>query len=1066
VRAWAAAGLILSILAAPKAEVGKNPPSDRTLSVAFVVHRDGAYIAAYTVKERPFAADASDAVAVLGLRAPRVAVVLHGPGGESIERHQEIAGLCLDHARDAAPHVSGDTILLHEESVLIELPELAGFDQVSLAYELQEEGAATATRKSLGAWTLDAVRFDPAGGKLSYLDLAIATVEHNAAFPSTAAVTVHWPEEFNDPDVYRVYGEPSEVTQRVNIVIVPDGYRYADKALMESHAAALAAAFRAKTPFAEHDRFFNYVLVYAYSDASGTDQCDCGLILNTAMGTRFPFGNGICGHSANRCLFYGSPSCDSDGLINIAAAELRAPAQDKTVVMVNTTRYGGCAGSRAVYSADSFSATDVATHELGHTFNGLADEYDGTVACGTSAGELNTSRNGSTGAWPEWIADLGPPWEGAQYYNQCIYRPTASCHMRSLGPPFCPVCAQRLSLGVFAHSRVNPTAPIAGSSPASPITVPVGQSTRFEVETRLAQPSTNAFTWTVSGPTDPMPVVVLTGQPVLDYVFPADGEYRVDCEVIANTNFIKPARYGVNRDVASWTVTATCTGSAGGLPDGDEDTIADECDNCPLLPNVEQSDADADGAGDACDACPLDPADDLDGDGLCADGDNCPGVANVVQEDGDADGAGDACDNCLLVANPGQQDGDGDGIGDVCDNCAATSNPAQSDADADDAGDVCDNCPLTANVGQADVDGDLDGDVCDNCPSVANSTQANADGDALGDACDPCPADPADDVDGDAFCAQVDNCPTLANPSQADSELEAPTALVQYAWAVTASSEWTSGDYSAMQAAGAPQHEGECIDVPTSWSPLTDASDPEWLELRYLVPVRATAIAVYEQLEAPFVTEVELRGVDDELRTMWSGTDTTECGETLDVAFSPQAYLADTVVVRTAVASFEEIDAVRLVGLARVPLADGVGDACDNCIGAPNAAQTDGDGDGVGDACDCAPGDPGSEGPGEVTGLRVEQSAPGVARLTWVSEPGAQSYSVTRGDLLAIDSWVYGPCLAEGIVGTTHDDAELPASGEGYLYLVQPWTPACGAGTLGQGSPGVERFNADPARCE
>ena len=72
---------------------------------------------------------------------------------------------------------------------------------------------------------------------------------------------------------------------------------------------------------------------------------------------------------------------------------------------------------------------------------------------------------------------------------------------------------------------------------------------------------------------------------------------------------------------------------------------------------------------------------------------------------------------------------------------------------------------------------------------------------------------------------------------------------------------------------------------------------------------------------------------------------------------------------------------------------------------------------------------------------------------------------MTRGDLAAVDTWVYGSCLAEGIAGTTYDDAAVPAPGEGFLYLIQPWTSACGAGTLGQMSAGVERLNADPARC-
>jgi hypothetical protein len=1057
-RGWIAARLGL-LLAGSVALA--DTTSGRTLSVALVVNRDGASLAAYTVKDRPYVE-----VASANFDRPSLEVVLHGPGGATVVHRQEIAGLCLDHPRDAEPHVAGDTIQLHEESFVVELPELPGFDVLSVSYELP--GAAETVRRSLGEIALDAAHFDPAAGKLGYRDLAFATAQVEAQVASLAprSATVHWPEEFSDPDIYKVFGDAAEVPTRINVVIVPDGYRYTDKALMESHAAALVASFRAKTPFAEHDRFFNYILVYAYSTASGTDQCDCNIVANTAMGTRFPFGNGICGHSDNRCLYYGS-GCDTDGVINISSAELRAPALDESVVMVNTTRYGGCGGARAVYSAGNGAGPDVVTHELGHSFNGLADEYDGTPACGTSAGELNTSRNGTTGAWAEWIPELGTPWQGAQYYNSCIYRPASNCHMRALGPPFCPVCAQRISLGVFSHGRVYETAPITSASPEPQPTLPVGIPQHFEVVTRLAAPpATNQLTWRVVTPSNPTAVVVQTGTTTLDYVFTEGGPYQVTCEVVADTNFIKPVRYGLNVDTATWDVTATCTGgSGGGLPDADGDTVADVCDNCPALANAAQTDTDADHKGDACDSCPLDAANDQDADGLCANLDNCPTVANAGQQDGDGDGAGNACDNCLTTANPGQANSDSDGLGDACDNCLTTANPGQANSDSDSLGDACDNCPTTANAGQANSDTDGLGDACDNCPTTQNPNQANGDGDLLGDACDPCPVDPANDADQDGRCANVDNCPLVANASQADTEMAEPTSLVQYASHVTASSQWTSTDYSAMQAAGPPQHPDECTDVPTSWSPSTELADPEWLELLYDVPVRATAVAVYEQLEAPFVTSVELRGVDDALRTVWAQIDATACGATLDVALPVRSYFADTVVVRTAVPSFEEIDAVRLVGLGRTPLPDGIGDVCDNCRGVPNASQVDADGDGVGDACDCAPGNPASAGPGAVSGLVLGKPSPSVARLVWNAAPGAQSYSITRGDLDSVDTWVYGPCWAEAIVGTTHDDPQVPAPGQGYLYLIQPWTSVCGAGSLGEQAPGVERHNADPARC-
>ena len=48
------------------------------------------------------------------------------------------------------------------------------------------------------------------------------------------------------------------------------------------------------------------------------------------------------------------------------------PNVDELVMLVNDPRYGGSGGSVAVASA---SAPEIALHELGHSFAGLADEY-------------------------------------------------------------------------------------------------------------------------------------------------------------------------------------------------------------------------------------------------------------------------------------------------------------------------------------------------------------------------------------------------------------------------------------------------------------------------------------------------------------------------------------------------------------------------------------------------------------------------------------------------------------------------------------------------------------------
>src|SRR5512137_2169730 len=60
-------------------------------------------------------------------------------------------------------------------------------------------------------------------------------------------------------------------------------------------------------------------------------------------------------------------------------------------------------------------------------------------------------------------------------------------------------------------------------------------------------------------------------------------------------------------------------------------------------------------------------ADDYDEDGIEDDFDNCPFVPNRDQSDDDGDKVGNACDNCVKLANNEQLDTDGDKLGDACD---------------------------------------------------------------------------------------------------------------------------------------------------------------------------------------------------------------------------------------------------------------------------------------------------------------------------------------------------------------------------------------------------------------
>lgn len=111
------------------------------------------------------------------------------------------------------------------------------------------------------------------------------------------------------------------------------------------------------------------------------------------------------------------------------------------------------------------------------------------------------------------------------------------------------------------------------------------------------------------------------------------------------------------------------------------------------------SDADADGVIGNCDSCFGDNATgDTDGDGVCENLDVCPDSDDSLDADGD--GIADGCDIC-----PGFDDNtdlDGDGVPDGCDTCPGFDD--NTDSDGDGLADGCDNCPSAINADQADGD--------------------------------------------------------------------------------------------------------------------------------------------------------------------------------------------------------------------------------------------------------------------------------------------------------------------------------------------------------------------------
>jgi hypothetical protein len=277
-------------------------------------------------------------------------------------------------------------------------------------------------------------------------------------------------------------GDPAN---RVDLLIVGDGYTTADASQFDADALAVVEGMFSITPYAEYRNYVNVRTLFVASTETGADQppydsscaqytrvqSSCGdysssdatpTTVDTAFDATF------CSYNIERLLTV------SSGKVLIEADAV--PEWDQILVIVNTSRYGGSGGSFSVISVNA-AAIEVAQHEYGHTFSRLADEYSsaypGYPACsdvdtGLPACEINvTDQTTRTQIkWEKWIdpaqtvpstsaptvATAAGLWQGARYRSSGMYRQGYSCIMRALGAPFCDVAAEAYAMRLYEGS--------------------------------------------------------------------------------------------------------------------------------------------------------------------------------------------------------------------------------------------------------------------------------------------------------------------------------------------------------------------------------------------------------------------------------------------------------------------------------------------------------------------------------------------------------------------------------------------------------------------------------------
>lgn len=237
---------------------------------------------------------------------------------------------------------------------------------------------------------------------------------------------------------------------RVDMVFLGDGYTASeiDTAYVAHINVMLDHTFNdQEDPYPRYANYFNVHRINTVSAESGADKPPEGVFVDTAFDANY-YCSGI-----ERLLCISNAKVTAELTAELAGAPFTA---EIAMVTVNDTKYGGSGGRYPVYAGGNSAAPEVALHELGHSFNSLADEYfsPGTYT-GAEPTEINVSKDATGNKWSHWLGYDQPgigvigAYEGARYFENGLYRPSNNSKMRGLGQPFDAVSREKIILDIY-----------------------------------------------------------------------------------------------------------------------------------------------------------------------------------------------------------------------------------------------------------------------------------------------------------------------------------------------------------------------------------------------------------------------------------------------------------------------------------------------------------------------------------------------------------------------------------------------------------------------------------------
>lgn len=289
-------------------------------------------------------------------------------------------------------------------------------------------------------------------------------------------------------------------SQRVNIVFLSEGYTAASLPTFAGHVQSAVNYMFSREPWSRYRPYCNVYRIEVASVENGCDQGSANAIRNTYFSTGFNT------PSITQLLtLSGNGTTLAYNLLNA-----HVPEYDVPVILVNDTKYGGSGGQISIASANYLS-TQIVEHEIGHSFAGLADEYDTNYTQYTPAEAPNNTAQTSRALikWKAWI-DASTPvptpetatydaaaglFEGSMYRTSGWYRPHNNSLMRSLNRPVGQINREQFVISFYDRVDLTDSRLPAGSS----FNVTTSQSIPFSVVPKVPVGGNLNSQWFVDG---------------------------------------------------------------------------------------------------------------------------------------------------------------------------------------------------------------------------------------------------------------------------------------------------------------------------------------------------------------------------------------------------------------------------------------------------------------------------------------------------------------------------------------------------------------------------------------